>query len=74
MTSLRQRRVDSARADVARVRRIAPGTRMLCRTNGKTYQLGAKHGLSQFWMLEEGDPQKGLVNATTILQHFEVVP
>lgn len=71
--SKRQQRIDSVRADVARVRAIPAGTRMLCRTNGKTYQLGAKHGMAQFWMLQEGNPEKGLVHAATIIQHFEVL-
>ena len=71
--SQRQRRADSAREDVSKVRLYAPGTRFRCRDNGLTYQLGAKHGMSQFWMLQESPAHKGLVTAITILQHFEVI-
>lgn len=71
--SQRQRRTDSIRADVAAVRCHPLGTRFRCRDNGLTYQLGAKHGMSQFWMLQESPVHKGLVSATTILQHFEVI-
>jgi hypothetical protein len=55
------------------MRRYPAGTRFLCPRSGHTYQLGAKHGLSQFWMLQENPPSKGLVPATTILKEFEVL-
>ena len=72
--SLGLRHADSAATDVAEVRKHPLGTRFLCRENGKTYQLGAKHGMSEFWMLEEGGtPTKGKVNARVILEHFEVI-
>ena len=56
-----------------KVGHFALGTRFFCARNGKHYQLGAKHGLSQFWMLCEEDASKGLVDGRTILEQMKVV-
>lgn len=50
-----------------------PGTRLVCTQNGKTYQIGVKVGQSSFWMLCEGDFQKGQVSAASILTGFTKV-
>ena len=70
--SKRQQPIDSVRQDVAEVQCHPAGTRFFCPRNGKHYRLGAKQGMSQFWMLQENPPSKGLVHATTILKEFEV--
>lgn len=58
-------------ADVAKM--FPAGTRLLCKKNGKTYQIGTQHGRSDFWMLCEQDSQRGLVGAMTIMREFEKV-
>ena len=55
------------------VRRYPLGTRLRCKEDGKLYQLGAKQGMSTFWMLREEPLHKGLVSAATIVDHFEVL-
>jgi hypothetical protein len=46
------------------------GDRLMCRRNGKTYQLGVSDGRESYWMLCEDDSQKGKVEARVILREF----
>ncbi len=46
------------------------GDRLMCRKNGKTYQMGSKHSGGRFWMLCEDDNEKGLVEARVIVREF----
>jgi hypothetical protein len=46
------------------------GDRLMCRRNGKTYQMGTKQGHDGFWMLCEDDSQRGVVDARVILREF----
>ncbi len=58
--------------DVSEVEKAFPaGTRLVCTKNGKTYQIGTKHGRSDYWMFCETDNQRGLVGAMTIMREFE---
>ncbi len=46
------------------------GDRLMCRRNGKTYQLGVKASVDSYWMFCEDDAQKGKVEARLILREF----
>jgi len=50
--------------------RFNEGDRLMCRRNGKTYQIGVKAGKDSFWMFCEDDSQKGTVEARVILREF----
>lgn len=54
--------------------KFEPGTRLLCTNNGRTYQMGAKHGKDHFWMMCESPADKGLVSARTIMDCFVPAP
>lgn len=60
--------------EVAEVAKLYPaGTRLLCPKNGKTYQMGAKNGRNEYWMLCEQDSQRGSVDARMIMSEFQKV-
>lgn len=44
--------------------------RLMCRRNGKTYQMGVRAGVDSFWMFCEDDSRKGKVEARVILREF----
>jgi hypothetical protein len=46
------------------------GDRLMCRKNGKTYQMGVKANRDSYWMLCEDDAKKGTVEARVILREF----
>lgn len=50
--------------------RFKAGDRLMCRKNGKTYQMGTKRGTFEFWMLCEDDNQRGVVDARVIVREF----
>ena len=73
-TRSRKQLIEHKRTIVAAVARSrTPGMRLRHRLNGKTYQMGVKHGLSGFWMLCEQDGKKGVVDARIILDDFDPI-
>lgn len=68
-----QRLADRKRDAAQAVRLLPAGSKFRCIRNGLLYQLGAKHGMSGYWMMQENPPQKGVVDARQILRDFERV-
>jgi hypothetical protein len=48
------------------------GSEVVHKPTGTIYIIGAKHGMSNFWMMKAGGNKKGLVSAATIAKDFEV--
>jgi hypothetical protein len=72
MRSSQKRRIIKAREATNFVRcNFPPGTRLCCKTNSKTYQIGTKYGVSGYWMLDEQSAKRGVVSAATIMDHFD---
>jgi hypothetical protein len=61
---------DRAEALAQVAEKFKEGDRLMCRRNGKTYQLGVSDGRERYWMLCEDDSQKGKVEARMILREF----
>jgi hypothetical protein len=72
MRASQKRRIEYAREAVNYVRcNFPPGTRLRCKNNGKTYQIGTTYGMSGYWMLDEAAAKRGVVSAATIMDHFD---
>lgn len=50
-----------------------PGTRLFHRKTGRIFVIGARRGLSEFWILATDEPRRGVEPAMTICRDFGLV-